>query len=74
MLAIIDTSAILGTFSILHIPSERTTAGMIATAAFFAPLIETSPLSLFPPVITNFSKLKHSQKVSGLKNPTLHNI
>ena len=34
MLAIIDTSAILGTFSILHIPSERTTAGMIARAAF----------------------------------------
>ena len=31
-------------------------AGRIATTAFLAPLIVTSPLSGVPPVITNFSK------------------
>ena len=41
------------------------TAGMIATAAFFAPLMVTSPTSLFPPVITYFSKKRPSQKVCG---------
>ena len=34
-----------------------TAAGMIATAAFFAPLISTSPWRVFPPLITYFSKV-----------------
>jgi len=52
------TSLIFGTFSNVHSPSINKVAGIIATAAFFAPLIFTSPLSLVGPFITNFSKVK----------------
>ena len=37
------TSLIWGTFSIRQTPSTSRAAGMMATAAFFAPLISTSP-------------------------------
>ena len=47
-----------GTFSYVHSPSINKVTGIIATAAFFAPLIFTSPLSLVGPFITNFSKVK----------------
>ena len=46
----------LGRFSIVHTPSIKSVAGKIATAAFFAPLIVTSPFKGVPPVITSFSK------------------
>ena len=52
----IATSFIEGTFSSVQGSSAKITAGIIATAAFFAPLISTSPVSLFPPFIINFSK------------------
>ena len=52
----IFTSLIFGTFSIVHSPSINSVAGIIATAAFFAPLIFTSPVSLVGPSITNLSK------------------
>lgn len=42
-------------------PSARTTAGIIATAAFFAPLTETSPDKRRPPLITYLSNTVHSQ-------------
>ena len=45
-----------GTFSIIHGSSDRITAGRIATAAFFAPLIVTFPVRRLPPLITNLSK------------------
>ena len=51
---------IFGIFSIRQTPSERITAGMIATAAFFAPLMRTVPQSLFPPLMTICFKLQHS--------------
>ena len=38
------------------IPFINKAAGKIATAAFLAPLIVTSPFKGVPPVITNFSK------------------
>ena len=38
MWIMMETSLIFGIFSILHGSSQSTTAGMIATAAFFAPL------------------------------------
>ena len=50
------TSLMLGRFYIVHIPSIKSVAGKIATAAFFAPLIVTSPFKGVPPVMTNFSK------------------
>ena len=40
---ITETSFIFGKFSITHGSSASTTAGIIATAAFFAPLTEISP-------------------------------
>ena len=40
------TSLILGIFSIIEIPLTSNAAGSMATAAFFAPLIVTSPLVL----------------------------
>ena len=49
------TSLIFGTFSIVQIPSIKRVAGKIATAAFFAPLITTSPLRGEGPVTTNLS-------------------
>jgi hypothetical protein len=49
------TSEILGMFSMIQGPSARITAGRIATAAFFAPLIRTVPFKAVPPEITNFS-------------------
>ena len=51
------TSLILGRFSIVHIPFTNNVAGIMATAAFFAPLIFTSPRKGVGPVITNFSNL-----------------
>ena len=53
----IFTSLIFGTFSKVVIPSIRSVAGSIATAAFFAPLISTSPLSFVFPFITNLFKI-----------------
>ena len=49
MRRLIETSLMLGTFSSIQGSSDRITAGIIATAAFFAPLIFTSPLSLVGP-------------------------
>ena len=49
------TSLIFGKFSIVQTPSIKSVAGKIATAAFFAPLIVTSPFKGVFPVITNFS-------------------
>ncbi len=56
VLKIVETSDISGRFSITQGPSESKTAGRMATAAFFAPLMRTSPCSGRPPFITNFSK------------------
>ena len=42
-------SLILGILFIVQTPCINKVAGRIATAAFFAPLILTSPLSLVPP-------------------------
>ena len=50
------TSLIYGKLLIVQIPSTNNAAGSIATAAFFAPLIVTSPDRRVPPLITNFSK------------------
>jgi len=45
-----------GMFSISDIPdATMIAAGKMATAAFFAPLISTSPYNLAPPLIINFS-------------------
>ena len=52
----IFTSLIAGILEIVQIPSINNVAGIIATAAFFAPLIITSPLRRVPPCITNLSK------------------
>ena len=49
ILHIIFTSLIFGTFSNVVIPSINKVAGKIATAAFLAPLISTSPTNLVPP-------------------------
>ena len=56
------TSVISGTFSILQIPSERMAAGIMATAAFFAPLMDTSPVKRLPPVISNLSNSTRSNR------------
>ena len=48
-------SLIFGKFSIVQTPSIKRVAGNIATAAFFAPPIETSPFNEVGPVTTNFS-------------------
>lgn len=42
-------SLMFGTFSSVHTPFTSSVAGSIATAAFFAPLIVTSPFSLVFP-------------------------
>ena len=52
------TSLILGMLSMTHLPLARTVAGMMATAAFFAPPIFTEPWSARPPVTTNLFKVK----------------
>ena len=44
-----------GKFSMVQTPSIKSVAGNIATAAFFAPLITTSPFNGVGPVTTNFS-------------------
>ena len=44
------TSDILGTFSIRQTPCDKIVAGIIATAAFLAPLTDIFPINLFPPV------------------------
>ena len=51
------TSLILGKFSIVQVPFINNVAGIIATAAFYAPLITTSPFRGVFPVITSFSKI-----------------
>ena len=51
------TSLIFGKFSIVQSPLISIVAGIMATAAFFAPLIFTSPRRGVGPVITNFSKI-----------------
>ena len=48
-------SLIFGKFSIVQTPSIKSVAGKRATAAFFAPLITTSPFNCVGPVTTNFS-------------------
>ena len=53
----ICTSLMLGRLFIVQTPSINNVAGKIATAAFFAPFISTSPFKGVGPVITNFSKL-----------------
>ena len=45
-----------GTFEIVQIPSINKVAGIKATAAFFAPLIITSPFRCVPPFITNLPR------------------
>ena len=45
-----------GTFSKTHGASDKSAAGIIATATFFAPLIVTSPFKGVPPVITYLFK------------------
>ena len=44
-----------------HTPLTISAAGMMATAAFFAPLISTSPCRRLPPWILYFSKQITSQ-------------
>ena len=48
-------SLIFGKFSIVQIPSINSVAGKIATAAFFAPPIITSPFKGVGPFTINFS-------------------
>ena len=50
------TSLILGKFSMVQTPLISKVAGIIATAAFFAPLMTTSPFKGVFPVMTSFSK------------------
>ena len=45
------TSLIWGMFSMRQVPSTSRAAGIMATAAFFAPLMVTSPNSGWPPWI-----------------------
>ena len=54
------TSLIFGIFSIRQTPSARIAAGIMATAAFLAPLTDTSPISRRPPVMINLSNAAHS--------------
>ena len=64
------TSDISGRFSILQTPSTMSAAGIIATAAFFAPLISTSPCSGFPPLMTYFvtgSPLTYGNNTNSLQ-------
>jgi hypothetical protein len=51
------TSEIWGMFSMRHTPSTSSEAGIMATAAFLAPLISTSPKSGLPPRIKYFVKI-----------------
>ena len=53
---VILTSLTLGRLFIVHTPFINRVAGNMAMAAFFAPLISTSPFKGVGPVITNFSK------------------
>ena len=46
-----ETSLMFGIFSSMQGPSARITAGIMATTAFFAPLIVTSPSRRRPPFI-----------------------
>ena len=58
----------LGTFSIVQVPLIKSVAGNIAIAAFFAPLIVTSPFKGVPPVIINLSKLITSKIIFSNSN------
>ena len=51
------TSLIFGRLSIVQTPLINKVAGNIATAAFLAPLIVTSPFRRVPPFITNLSNV-----------------
>ena len=51
------TSEIWGMFSIRQTPSTSSAAGMMATAAFLAPLISTSPNRGWPPCTIYFVKV-----------------
>lgn len=57
MVRSISVSLICGIFSMQQTPSTIRAAGIIATAAFFAPLISTSPCSVVAPLITYFSNI-----------------
>ena len=50
------TSEMSGTFSIRHLPETSNVAGRMATTAFFAPEMTTSPFSGVPPMISYFAK------------------
>ena len=52
----ISASLIWGIFSRRQVPLTIRAAGIIATAAFFAPLTSTSPYKGLPPLITYLSK------------------
>ena len=58
-----------GIFSNLHGSSESIVAGIIATAAFLAPQIVTSPVKGLPPFITNLTK-DYTPKFQFLKIKT----
>jgi hypothetical protein len=42
----------------MHLSAAKMVAGKIATTAFFAPLMVTSPFKGLPPLITNLSNFK----------------
>ena len=56
-------SLIFGRFSIVHTPSIKSVAGKMATEAFYAPLMATSPFSGVGPFTTNFSNLYTPNKI-----------
>ena len=66
MVSSISASLIWGIFSIRQTPSTKSAAGMMATAAFFAPLISTSPRRAVPPLITYFSTFMHLSSYRAL--------
>ena len=57
------TSEIWGMFSMRQTPSTRMAAGIMATAAFFAPLISTSPNRGLPPCTMYFVNVLTSFQV-----------
>ena len=58
MVRSISASLICGIFSRRQTPFTMSAAGIMATAAFFAPLTSTSPYRGLPPLITYFSKVQ----------------
>src|SRR5699024_12472399 len=59
------TSLMQARFSIRHLSAARMVAGRMATAAFLAPPMTTSPERGVPPRITNFSKWLLSFELYG---------